>query len=115
MHPMGVLGLWLFATAACLAACEVNAASFDCRSAMLPAEKTICANANLSSLDERTAGMYFIIVGSGAPADQVGQVKDSQRKFVARRNACGTNVDCLVDAYTTQMMFLRNVKSNLGL
>lgn len=82
---------------------------------MLPAEKTICANANLSSLDERTAGMYFIIVGGGAPTDIIAQVKDSQRKFLARRNACGANIDCLVDAYTTEMMFLGNIKSNLGL
>ncbi|WP_296713690.1 hypothetical protein [Rhodoblastus sp.] len=59
--------------------------------------------------------MYFIIIGGGAPADIVGQVKDSQREFMARRNACGANVDCLVDAYTAQMMFLKNVKSNLGL
>lgn len=115
MHPMRVPGLWLFATATCLAACKANAAFFDCRSAMLPAEKAICANANLSGLDERTAGMYFIIVGGGAPADIIAQVKDSQSKFVARRNACGANLDCIVDAYTTQMMFLRNVKSNLGL
>jgi uncharacterized protein len=115
MHPMRIPGLWLFATATCVAACKVNAASFDCQSAVLPTEKTICADANLGSLDERTAGTYFIIVGSGAPADIIARVKDSQRKFVARRNACGANVDCLVDAYTTQMMFLRNVKSNLGL
>jgi uncharacterized protein len=59
--------------------------------------------------------MYFLIVGGGAPPDMVAQVKDAQSKFVATRNSCGANVDCLVDAYTAQMMFLKNVKSNLGL
>ena len=38
-----------------------------------------------------------------------------QRKFIEQRNACGANIDCLVDAYTSQIMFLKNVRSNLGL
>lgn len=92
-----------------------GAASFNCQQASLPAEKAICANTNLSHLDEQTAGMYFTIVGSGAPAATVTEVKSSQAKFVQIRNACGANVDCLVDAYTSQMMFLKNIKSNLGL
>jgi len=114
-HLVKPLGCWLFATAALLAVPEASAASFDCRNATLKAEKTICGDANLSSLDERTAGMYFLIIGGGAPPELVAQVKDAQGKFIATRNACGANVDCLVDAYTTQMMFLKNVKSNLGL
>lgn len=100
---------------ACLAAGGAQAASFNCAHAMLPAEQTICGDANLSRLDEQTAGMYFSIVGSGAPQATVSLVKTSQSKFIAQRNACGTNVDCLVDAYTSQIMFLKNEKSNLGL
>lgn len=100
---------------ACLAAGSAEAASFNCAHAMLPAEQTICGNANLSRLDEQTAGMYFLIVGSGAPQATVSMVKNAQSKFIAQRNACETNVDCLVDAYTSQMMLLKNEKSNLGL
>jgi uncharacterized protein len=92
-----------------------NAASFDCQHALLPAEQAICSNANLSRLDEQTAGMYFIITGSGAPAATVSQAKAAQSQFLRRRNACGANVNCLVSAYTDQMMYLKNVKSNLGL
>lgn len=92
-----------------------HAASFGCARATLPAEKAICANANLGSLDERVAGMYFLIIGSGAPAATIARVKQVQSRFVTRRNACGANIDCLVDAYTDQSMFLRNEKSNLGL
>jgi uncharacterized protein len=99
----------------CLAAGGAEAASFNCAHAFLPAEQTICGNANLSKLDERTAGMYFVIVGSDAPQATITEVKDSQSRFIAQRNACGTNVDCLVDAYTAQMMYLKNEKSNLGL
>lgn len=98
-----------------LAAAGAQAASFNCAHAMLPAEKTICGDANLNRLDEQTAGMYFLIVGSGAPQTTVETVRQSQSKFIAQRNACGTNVDCLVDAYTSQIMFLKNEKGNLGL
>jgi uncharacterized protein len=103
------------ATAAFPIVSGASAASFNCGNATLAAEKAICRDANLSSLDERTARMYFIIVGSGAPPETVAQVRDAQSKFVATRNSCGANVDCLVDAYTTQMMFLKSIKSNLGL
>jgi uncharacterized protein len=99
----------------CLAAGGAQAASFNCAHAFLPAEETICGDANLNKLDEKTAGMYFLIVGSGAPQATISQVKASQSKFIAQRNACGTDVDCLVDAYTSQMMYLKNEKSNLGL
>jgi uncharacterized protein len=94
---------------------SVQAASFDCGRASLPAEKAICGNANLSSLDESTAGMYFLILGSGAPAATIARMKQAQSRFIARRNACAAKIGCLVDAYTDQMMFLRNEKSNLGL
>jgi uncharacterized protein len=114
-HPVSVVVSWLSATLMGLAASSASAASFNCQRATLPAEKAICGDANLSSLDERTTGMYFLIIGSGAPAATVAEVKDGQSKFLASRNACGVNIDCLVSAYTTEMMFLKNVKSNLGL
>lgn len=114
-YPVSVVGFGLAAALMGLAASGANAASFNCQRARLPAEKAICRDANLSSLDERTTGMYFLIIGSGARAATVAEVKDAQSKFLASRNACGANIDCLVSAYTTEMMFLKNVKSNLGL
>jgi hypothetical protein len=51
---------------------------FGGESVPLPAEKAICGNANLSTFDERTRGMYFIIVGGAAPAATVAQVRQSQ-------------------------------------
>jgi uncharacterized protein len=97
-----------------LAVTPAQAASFSCEHALLPAEQAICGNANLSRLDEQTAGMYFLIVGS-APQSTVTQVKAAQSTFLTRRNTCGSDIDCLVDAYTDQMMYLKNEKSNLGL
>ncbi|MBL8908083.1 MAG: hypothetical protein JNM20_15530 [Rhizobiales bacterium] len=111
-----MLKLSLFGAAAiAVAFAPAKAASFNCAHAILAAEEAICGNHNLSRLDEQTAGMYFLIVGSGAPQATMSEVKASQRKFIEQRNACGANIDCLVDAYTSQIMFLKNVKSNLGL
>ncbi len=105
----------LSAASLALTQAPAKAASFNCAHAILAAEEAICGNDNLSHLDEQTAGMYFIIVGSGAPKATISLVKASQRKFIEQRNACGANIDCLVDAYTSQIMFLKNEKSNLGL
>ena len=55
-----------------------------------------------------------MIVGSSPPQTTLNEVKASQQKFVSVRNACGTDVGCLVDAYTSQMMYLKNIKGNLG-
>ena len=105
----------LTAALACLPAGAAEAASFNCSHAFLPAEEAVCDNPNLSQLDEKTAGMYFLIVGSSPPQTTLTEVKASQKKLVATRNACGANVDCLVDAYTSQIMYLKNVKGDLGL
>jgi uncharacterized protein len=119
LHRHGVFQ-WLFVALVASTALllpglpETQAASFNCQHAALPAEIAICGNANLSKLDEQTAGLYFLIVGS-APAATVAAVKAAQGKFLTTRNACGADIDCLVDAYTSQMMYLKNVKSDLGL
>ena len=92
-----------------------QAASFNCAHAALPAEITICGNGQLNKLDEQTAGMYYLIVSSGAPAATVQNVRAEQGKFLARRNSCGTDYNCLIDAYTSQIMYLKNIKGDLGL
>jgi len=91
-----------------------SAASFDCSKASIAAERAICNNTNLSQLDARTAGMYFTILGSDLPVSTLAKVKGYQRQFLDTRNACGSNVNCLVDAYTSQMMYLKNVRSEIG-
>lgn len=92
-----------------------HAASFNCAAAKTPTEHAICDNPQISTLDEQTAGLYFRIISSGAPAATVSQVKTSEVNFLAQRNACGAGYDCLISAYTSQIMYLKNVASNLGL
>ena len=105
----------LSAAFACFSAAAAEAASFNCAHAFLPAEGTVCGDAKLGQLDEKAAGIYFMIVGSSPPQNTLNEVKTSQQKFVAARNACGTDVGCLIDAYTSQIMYLKTIKGNLGL
>ena len=97
------------------AAGGAEAASFNCAQAATPTEHAICDNPQLSTLDDQTSGMYYQIIGSGAPASTINQVKSSQSSFIQRRNACGAGYNCLISAYTDQIMYLKNEKSNLGL
>ena len=79
--------------------CE--AASFDCQAAATPTEKAICANSQLSSLDDQTSAMYHAIIGASLPAATLSAVKSAQVKFLQQRDICGTDFNCLVDAYTS--------------
>ena len=85
-----------------------HAASFDCAKASTPTEHAICDNPQLSSLDDQTSGKYYTMISNGSltPA-QVSQVKAAQVKFLKTRDACGANYDCLIDAYTAQIMYLK--------
>lgn len=101
------LALAIFAAAA-LAPATAGAASFDCAKAATPTEHAICDNPQLSSLDDQTAGMYYTMISNGSlsPA-KVSQVKAAQASFLTKRDACGANYNCLIDAYTAQIMYLK--------
>jgi uncharacterized protein len=80
------------------------AASFDCRRASAQAEKIVCADRELSALDEKLARAYkrFISVSPQPYADQ-----RSQTHWVATRDACMDRV-CLADAYKARLAELRS-------
>jgi uncharacterized protein len=86
-----------------------HAASFDCAKASTPTEHAICDNPQLSMLDEQTAGLYYTLISGGAPeaTTSVDAVKKQQAAFVTKRNQCGANYSCLIDAYTAQIMYLK--------
>jgi uncharacterized protein len=64
--------------------------SFDCAKAALPAEKAICADAQLSAIDRLIADAYK----SFEPA-YGGDKKEIARGLVADRNACGADTVCI--------------------
>ena len=93
-----------------------HAASFDCAKAATPTEHAICDNPQLSSLDDQTAGLYYTLISGGIakPTQTVAEVKAAQTSFLSKRDACGANFDCLVDAYTAQITYL-NEASGKGM
>jgi uncharacterized protein len=85
-----------------------QAASFDCAKAATPTEHAICDNPQLSHLDDQMAGMYYTLISNGSLTQaQVNQVKNEQVNWLAKRNACGANYNCLISAYTDQIMYLK--------
>ena len=86
-----------------------HAASFDCAKAATPTEHAICDNPQLSTLDDQTSGLYYSLISGDAVLKNgsVADVKAQQEKFLGQRDACGANYDCLIDAYTAQIMYLK--------
>ena len=101
--------LILAVAATCLSAGTASAAAFDCTKAATATEYAICDNPEISTLDEQTAGLYYTLVSSGAlkPA-QLNKVKNDHTKFMSRRNSCGANYQCLIDAYTAEVSYLKD-------
>ena len=109
MKPTKAISASAFLLAGLLAAGGANAASFDCTKAATPTEHAICDNPQLSHLDDQTAGLYYTLISGGAPqaTASVDAVKKQQAAFITKRNQCGANYNCLIDAYTAQIMDLK--------
>lgn len=77
------------------------AASFDCQKANTPTEQAICANDDLSALDEQLSLTYRAHLGS--PELDSGQLKKAQRSWLRntrqRCEAADAISECLSDAY----------------
>lgn len=84
-----------------------EAASFDCAKAQTEVEKTICANVELTKLDEELAVAYKAALKDQKQAEFVRQ---TQKLWMAERNYC-QDVDCLKTAYGDRISVLVKIKS----
>ncbi|TBE36219.1 hypothetical protein ELH06_38365 [Rhizobium ruizarguesonis] len=80
-------------------------ASFDCRRARLPSEKTICTHPDLAALDRQMGDIYARRL---APADvrTREELAAEQRQWLAQRDACGRDEVCLADAIERRLAAL---------
>jgi len=92
----------LIAIAAAVAVSPATAASFDCKLAKLPAEIAICGDPTLSAEDEELARLYTPLLKS-APADAVKAIKKEQKAWLASRNACGSDMQCIMGRYRERL------------
>jgi uncharacterized protein len=92
----------LIAVAVALTVGPATAASFDCKLAKLPAEIAICSDPTLSSADEALAQEYSPLLKS-APADAVKTIKKEQKAWLASRNACVSDMQCIMGRYRERL------------
>jgi uncharacterized protein YecT (DUF1311 family) len=86
----------------CLVIGQVQAASFDCAKAGTKVEKLICANDELSKLDEALAAAYADALKSTDP----DSLKAEQKAWLKVRNAC-TDTTCVRQTYEARLVVLR--------
>lgn len=77
-----------------------HAASFDCKKAGTKVEKMICADKQLSRLDEELADYY-----SADDAGVTDATRQAQRAWAAKRNAC-TTAACVETQYHLRISVL---------
>ncbi len=77
---------------------SASAASFDCSKSRLATEKTICAYRGLNDRDVKMVTTYNII-GHAVPMGARGSLMDQQVVWLKQRNACGSNISCIANAY----------------
>jgi uncharacterized protein len=82
-----------------------HATSFDCGKAAIRAEKQICANDELSRMDDALAHDYQFAVNSVSTED-LSKLRESQQKWLRARNACKT-LRCISEQYEEQILSLR--------
>jgi uncharacterized protein YecT (DUF1311 family) len=80
-----------------------QAASFDCAKASTKVEKLICADAELSKLDEELAAAYKAALQDEKRADAIGQ---TQKQWMKERNGCA-DAGCVQSAYLTRIEKLK--------
>lgn len=81
-----------------------------CASAGIPAEKTICGNSRLSTLDDVLNVAYKRAKFDSPKAH--AEIDMEHRHWTSRRNACGKDVGCLTKRYDEQIQFLESFFGN---
>ena len=78
--------------------CSAHAASFDCAKAQTSVEKLICADVDLSKLDEDMAAAY---TKSANVSGGAASIRRRQKQWLKERNAC-VDAACVKSAYQSR-------------
>lgn len=79
--------------------------SFDCTKAALAAEKQVCADVELALLDSHLDEVFDQALQGWTAGEQKKQ-RDTQREWLASRNHCEDDRDCLETAYRQRLVVL---------
>ncbi len=80
------------------------APSFNCNNAKSAAEKTVCEVPDLQWSDRQLARFYKLALAQGGYGRN--DIVRAQRAFLARRDACKDNIECLDTVYKAQFKLL---------
>ena len=92
----------LIAVATLLVVSPATAASFDCKLAKLPVEIAVCSDPTLGAEDEELARQYAPLL-TAAPAGAVKTIKKEQKAWLASRNACSSDMQCIMGRYRERL------------
>jgi uncharacterized protein YecT (DUF1311 family) len=85
---------------------QAAAQEFDCRKAEMASERMICRSDALAALDEKMSGLYAELKQSYVRKSQRDQLKRYQRQFLAARDDCARDTECIKGAYLDQISVL---------
>jgi ATP-dependent protease ClpP protease subunit len=80
----------------------VSGPSFDCSLALSPTEQALCASKSLWTLDRVMANIYFHYK-KASDGDEAKDFLNTQRNWLKRRDACGDDVVCLSESYSSRL------------
>jgi uncharacterized protein len=95
----------MIAVAAAILVSPASAASFNCKRAKLPAEVAVCTDPTLSAADDQLARQFAPLIGMAAP-DDVKAIKKEEDSWLASRNACGGDKQCILGRYRERLQQL---------
>ena len=81
--------------------------AFDCRAVTRAVESAVCGSPELGALDRQLDGVYSDALAS-ADAAGAEQLRSAERKWIARRDACGGDVVCIASAYRSRIAALNS-------
>jgi uncharacterized protein len=85
--------------------------SFDCATNYAPDEITICRNNSLTSLDRQMATLYFALVRSLLPDQQI-RLRNEQRSWLKQRASCLRSAACISAAYQARISQLNTLSGS---
>ena len=101
MKPHRIRQVALLAVAGLILSCSVHSASFDCARAQTKVEKLICADLELSKMDEEMAGTFSIAIKT-KNKNKSDLVRQEQKQWLKVRNAC-PEASCLKIEYSNRI------------
>ena len=94
--------LRLIGLASLLLVSSAHAQSFDCRHARAPDEFVICADSQLSRLDERLSSRFYRLRDSLHGADRA-RLDQDQSAWLDGRHRCRRDRACIASAYLSRL------------